>query len=74
MSDFPTVAFMPLAALISQKRFSYTTNDIEWNHMFVPMVSEGPEGECVIDFTRLHTTVPMTLEDEEDMAPVVSIQ
>ncbi len=56
-----------------QKRYSYTVDDIAWNHVFVPMVSESPTGVCEVDYGKLHTTRAMTREDEDDVAPVVAV-
>ena len=48
-------------------------DDIEWDRKFAGMVREGADGACVVDYSLLHTTLPMTPEDERDLAPVVSV-
>ena len=56
-----------------QKRHSFTVDDIVWNELFVPMVSEGPNGECIVDYNLLHSTRPLSEMDEDDIEPVASI-
>jgi hypothetical protein len=40
---------------VVQARHSYTVAEMEWNAMFVPCVSVGPDGAAVIDFSKFHS-------------------
>lgn len=37
-----------------QARHSYNSDDIEWEKMFEPCVSEDADGKCCIDFVKFH--------------------
>eukprot|EP00050_Salpingoeca_kvevrii_P000164 m.143092 g.143092 ORF g.143092 m.143092 type:complete len:83 (+) comp10046_c1_seq1:1361-1609(+) len=43
-----------------QARHSYTVNDIVWDHVFEQCIFERPEGGCVVDFNRIHNTIPIS--------------
>ena len=43
-----------------QSRYSYTTKDIVWEHMFAPIVSEIGSGGVEVDFAKFHDLVPIT--------------
>ena len=48
-----------------QARFSYTSNDIQWNHSFAPCVSRNEEnGAAVIDFSKFHSTIALPFDPE----------
>jgi len=58
----------PVTSNTASKVHSYTVTDVEWRKRFAACATEGPTGQCEIDFERFHELLP---EDAEPGRPAV---
>jgi len=43
-------------------RHTYTAHEILWNHQFVDIFYDTPDGHRYLDYTYFHEAVPLVLE------------
>jgi len=61
-----------LSSLNFQCRWSFTPEEIIWEHKFVPLVTRTKEGAFQIDYQRISDTVPVRdgVEDDASLSSV----
>ncbi len=54
-----TVSIETVMAATVQSQQDYSYSDIEWDHRFVDVYTEQPDGKLEVDYGRLHETEPV---------------